>query len=94
MGFKRAKALVLNALAQGNFQHEARNDIEIKNALLLGEISALELIEIIKSCNGTDHSSSPHHFAPSIEVHVLKRHGWYIKFYFIDPDTIFISVHR
>jgi hypothetical protein len=27
-------------------------------------------------------------------VHVLKRDGWYIKFFFIEPDTWFISVHQ
>jgi hypothetical protein len=27
-------------------------------------------------------------------VHVLKRDGWYVKFFFVDPQTIFISVHR
>jgi hypothetical protein len=25
---------------------------------------------------------------------VIKREGWYVKFYFIDPDTFFISVHQ
>jgi len=26
--------------------------------------------------------------------HVLRRHGWYIKFYFIEPETWFLSVHQ
>jgi len=26
--------------------------------------------------------------------HVLTPGGWYLKFYFVDPDTVFISVHR
>ncbi|WP_421547193.1 hypothetical protein [Pseudomonas sp. QD4] len=53
-----------------------------------------ELIEIIEQCTGRHHSSSPHHAAPQIEVHVLARRPWYIKFYFIEPDAWFISVHQ
>lgn len=29
-----------------------------------------------------------------VKNHVLKRDGWYIKFFFIEPDTWFISVHQ
>lgn len=36
----------------------------------------------------------PCHTGASTEVHVLRRDGWYIKFYFLDEDTVFISVHR
>lgn len=25
---------------------------------------------------------------------IIQRDGWYIKFYFVDPDTVFISVHQ
>lgn len=36
--------------------------------------------------------------AASIDVHVFKPYKdakrWYIKFYFIDPDVVFISVHE
>lgn len=36
--------------------------------------------------------------SPTIDVHVLKpfKNGkrWYIKFYFIEPDAMFISVHE
>ncbi|WP_181427854.1 hypothetical protein [Pseudomonas mosselii] len=46
------------------------------------------------TCDGSHYSSSPHHAVPAIEVHVLKRRGWYIKFYFIEPQTWFISVHQ
>ena len=93
-GFKRAKQQVLAALREGTYQHEARGDLNVKNALAIGEISPRELIAIIERCNGTHHHASPHHSYPLIEVHVLRRDGWYIKFYFLNPDTIFISVHR
>jgi hypothetical protein len=29
----------------------------------------------------------PSHAAPQSD-------GWYIEFYFVDPDTVFISVHQ
>ena len=47
-------------------------------------------------CKGSEHQTSPHHVINSVEVHVIKTQGWYIKFYFLDadPDTVFISVHQ
>lgn len=49
---------------------------------------------LIRKCNGKDHETPAHDIMESITVHVLKKDGWYIKFYFIDPDTWFISVHQ
>jgi hypothetical protein len=83
---------VLAALAAGSYLHEARNDVDIKNELATGEISASDVAALIKGSTGNDHLRSPHHSDPSI--HVISRKGWYIKFYFVDPDTWFISVHR
>lgn len=93
-GFREAKRRVLKALAEGTWQHEARNAIDVKKGLLTGAISAAEVRAIVARCNGTHHVASPHHADASIEVHVLKRDRWYIKFYFLDEDTVFISVHR
>jgi hypothetical protein len=42
-GFKEARKKVLAALASGSYLHEARNDIDVKNKLATGEISALAL---------------------------------------------------
>jgi hypothetical protein len=94
MGYKAAKSRVIKDLLDGNFQHEARTTIDVKNKLLTGEITAVAVAELVKKSNGTEHSCSPHHFDPSIEVHVLATGGWYIKFYFLDPRTMFISVHQ
>ena len=94
MGFKEAKKNILSALGEGNFEHEARVDIDAKNMLATGEVSVDELCAVIKKCNGNDHSSGPHHMAKSVTVHVLKKSGWYIKFYFLKPDAVFISVHN
>ena len=41
-----------------------------------------------------NHTETPHHTIATATIHVLKRDGWYIKFYFIERDTIFISVHQ
>jgi len=94
MGFKQAKFAVLMALEKGDFLHEARNNINEKNWLKTGQVSVSEVVEIIKICNGNHHTESPHHWISSVTVHVIKRDGWYIKFYFLEPNTYFISVHR
>jgi hypothetical protein len=93
-GFKEARKKVLAALASGSYLHEARNDIDVKNKLATGEISALDVATLIKASTGNDHSRSQHHADPAIVVHVISRKGRYIKFYFLDPDTWFISVHQ
>ncbi|MDH0645884.1 hypothetical protein N5D48_03770 [Pseudomonas sp. GD03858] len=92
-GFKAVSCAVIAALESGSYLHVSRGDIEVKNLLALGAVSADEVIDIVRVCNGS-HYSSPHHAVPAIEVHVLKRHGWYIKFYFIEPRTWFLSVHQ
>ncbi len=94
MGFKQAKADVLDALQKGHYQHEVRSGAIDKNLLQTGAMSPVELSAIIGRCRGQHHSMSAHHQVPSITVHVLKRDEWYIKFYFIEPDTYFISVHQ
>jgi len=93
-GFKAARSAVIAALESGRYLHAARGDIEVKNLLALGAVSAGDVIDVIRACNGTHYICSPHHAVPAIEVHVLRRSGWYIKFYFIEPQTWFISVHQ
>jgi hypothetical protein len=85
---------VLVALANGSFCMKARNEIDAKNKLATGEASAAVVAELIKGSTGNDHSRSRHHADRSITIHVISRKGWYIKFYFVDPDTWFISVHQ
>lgn len=94
MGFKKAKTKLLQALSSGTFLHEVRDAIEEKNLLSTGDVSANDVIDIVKRCNGTHHTMSAHHQVPGVTVHILKRDGWYIKFYFLEPDTYFISVHQ
>ena len=94
MGFKAAKKAVLTALKDGDYQHADRNEIDVKNLLAVGEVSAEDVMKVIKRCDGTHYESSPHHQIKDVECHVIKAHGWYIKFYFVDPATFFISVHQ
>lgn len=93
-GFKDVRKELLAALHQGRYQHESRKDINIKNQLATGEVAPETVGLIVQGCQGGEHSWSPHHFDTSVDVHLIKRQGWYIKFYFLDPLTIFISVHR
>jgi len=93
-GFREAQRAVIAALESGEYQHVSRRDIDVKNLLATGEVSAGEVAEVVRSCRGIHHASTPHHAVSAIEVHVLKRDGWYIKFFFIEPDTWFISVHQ
>lgn len=94
MGYREAKRKVLDALARRQFSHEVRGDISVKNLLHIGEVTPEQVISMIKSSGGNDHASSPHHSIAGIEVHVIRCRQWYIKFYFVDPDTVFISVHQ
>jgi len=94
MGYKAAKAEVLADLLAGTSQHEIRDSIDEKNKLLTGEITAAEVITLIKRSSGSDDSCSPHHRDKSISVHVIRQERWYIKFYFLNPGTMFISVHE
>ncbi len=84
----------MQALIEGTYLHEVRNEIDVKNELSTGGIAVADVVAVIRRCNGTHHTMSPHHRDASVVVHVLRRDGWYIKFCFLDRDTWFISVHR
>lgn len=93
MNFKDVKKKVIEDLLDGNFSHEARNQIDEKNLLQVGQIDAVGVVEILKRCRGQNHRQSPHHQCQSIDVHVILVNGWYIKFYIVESTT-FISVHK
>ena len=93
-GFMAVKRGVIEALATGRYQFEARREISVKNLLATGEVSAAALVAALRRCTGSDHASSSHHRVPGIVVHVIKAGGWYLKFYFLEPETWFISVHK
>ncbi len=98
MNFKDVKRKVIECLKEGLILHEVRNHIDVKNLLSTGSISVDYLIEIIRRSRGNNYTCSPHHFYTTIDVHVINTNysgqNWYIKWYFIEPDCIFISVHN
>ena len=98
MGFNDVKQKVIGCLSKGLIFHEQRNKISIKNLLAIGQVSILQVIDILKASRGNNYSSSPHHYDTSIDVLVVTVHysgkDWYIKWYFIEPNCIFISVHN
>jgi hypothetical protein len=98
MGFVAARSLLIDALESGRFQHEARRDMESKNLLAVGEVSAEFVIGLLRVCRGNQYRASPYHFDQAITCHEFKpvaaRQGWYVKAYFLSSDAVFISVHR
>ncbi|WP_194712156.1 hypothetical protein [Noviherbaspirillum soli] len=94
MGYKEAKRMVLKALQEGNYIHDERDDIDVKNKFAMGEVTQAQVIDWIKRSNGINHTSSPLHGDNSVTVHIIKSCGWYIKFYILDPQATFISVHQ
>lgn len=93
-GFNEVKKAAILALESGNFQHEARHGIEVKNLLQTGNVVPDEAVRIIKRCGGANYSISSHRLDSSIDVHIIKSSTWYVKFYFLDPMTVFISLHQ
>lgn len=97
MGFKAVKIKAIECLKNGNVSHEARGNIDLKNLLLTGSVALEEVISVIGGAKGNNYSHSPHHLDATIDVHIIKtiqaNQHWYIKWYFMEPNCIFISVH-
>ena len=104
MGFKEIRRQVIRSIRDGGIQHEARDEIEEKNLLLIGDVTTEQVIQLLNACRGTQYSTSTHHMVPDVEVHIFKpdakldstceKEHWYIKLYFLEPEIWFISVHR
>ena len=93
-GFRAVRRAIVAALLSGYFDHEFRVDIDTKNLLSTGRVSVQELVAALRRCSGRDYSCSPHHAKAVLTVHAIKTRPWYVKFYFVDPETWFISVHE
>ena len=96
IGFRERKTLA--CLNTGHILHEERNSINTKNLLSTGGISIDQISNIIGRSRGDNYTCSPHHFDRSIDVHIIKSRllnkNWYIKWYFLEPNCIFISIHH
>ena len=92
-GYKAVRRAVIEALEEGDYQHEARSSIDVKNLLATEEVTAAEVVALIRRSDGTQYTCSPLHGNTGLDCHLIKTGGWYVKFYFLDPTTVFISVH-
>ncbi|MCU5772522.1 hypothetical protein N5923_16280 [Erwiniaceae bacterium BAC15a-03b] len=97
MGFRDVKREAIRCLLEGAYHHEIRVDIAVKNVFSTGLIDQAGVIELIRKTSGDEYLCTPHHQDADIDVHILRpwKAGcrWYVKFYFIQPNLIFISVH-
>lgn len=94
LGFKKAKGLVLECIDEGRVNHVIRDHIDVKNLLFTGQVSEADIRAVIARSSGRNYESREHHQVKGLEVHILKANGWYIKWYFLEPDSWFISVHE
>ncbi len=98
MGFKDVRCLLIDALESGHYQHEFRADMESKNLLAIGEVTAEFVADLLRRCRGDQYRSSPYHYDPGVLCHQftprLDGERWYLKAYFLSAKAVFISVHR
>jgi hypothetical protein len=78
--YKIANKKILQALKEGFYQHDVRRDIDIKNLLAIGQITAFEVSQLIALSDGTMHQETPLHTIKDLMVHVIRVKGWYIKY--------------
>jgi hypothetical protein len=97
MGFRAARARLVQALREGCYEHEARDALGEKNLLAVGEVTAAEVIRLLLRCKGHQFRRSLHHFDPTIDVFEftpdLAEERWYVKAYFVSTNAVLISVH-
>jgi hypothetical protein len=99
VGLKDVKSRAMSCLDNCQIQHETERsgDIDKKNLLVTAQVTLAEVKDLINCTKGTQNKVSSHHVEKLVEVHTFKPINkgtkWYIKFYFLEPDIIFISVH-
>jgi hypothetical protein len=101
MSFKEVRRKVIDALWDGRFSHEERDQAEGKNLLARGDVSPDDVVMLLNRCRGDQHRTSPHHADATQTVHIFKPTAasgrWYIKCYVVEMDgieAVFISVHQ
>jgi hypothetical protein len=97
MGFKEARALLIEALRSKQYKNEDRADAEEKNLLAAGAVTEDLVVRLLLRCAGWEYSTSKHHFR-DVECHVFTPsvggERWYIKAYWKDGVAMLVSVHR
>ena len=95
MGFNEIKKKAVDCIKEGRYKNDKR-DLE-KNLFANRLLTEEDLLKIINSCNGDCYEVGKHHHMEAIPVHKLKPigryDGLYVKFYFLEPNIVFISVH-
>jgi hypothetical protein len=99
IGFKEARRRLCQALQNPtSIVHEQRGDQEEKNLLATGVVTPREVLNVVRAATGNDYEEDVHHQDASVVIHVISRTHqgleWYIKWYFVEPNVIFISVHH
>ena len=101
MSLRDARSRLIAALREGRVEHEAREVLEEKNLLAIGEVDVETVIRLLQRTRGEQYTETPHHWAAEVRVHVftpvVDGERWYIKAYFLASsggNATFISVHR
>lgn len=94
MSWKTKKSRVLGCLDADMVEHEARITIDEKNLLATGDVTNAEVAKLLARASGNQHSQSLHHLDKHTMVNIVKTKDWYVKWYYIDPNIVFISVHK
>jgi hypothetical protein len=99
VGFRDVKRQAIHCLERGYVLHAMdRKGIDVKNLLAMGVVSIAEVADLIRQTKGFQYEKGGAvHGCAEIEMHIMKpvKDGrrWYLKFYFIEPNIIFMSVH-
>lgn len=103
MGFRDARAKLLDCLRSGNFGHWPRDDLFLKNWLAAGRVSESEVIRLLLRCNGSQYRIGNQISPAGTQVHeffpLAGEVEWYIKAYLDDEggpaviEAVFMSIH-
>ena len=96
MGFLHARNKAVACLRKNHYFAEDREGSPVKNLLAIGMVTALDVERMLLGCRGDrkSYQEDDHHDSRKPMIHIFKPKPWYIKLYFMDPDCVFISVHK
>lgn len=98
MGFKETISKLIEHLDNGYYVlHEECDNIDIKNLLSTNVVTLSDVTSIVEKTRERNYSCSTHHLDEKVDVHLITTihsgRDLFIKWYFIEPDRVFISVH-
>lgn len=96
--FLKLKEKAIDCLLHGAVAHFERKKADTKNDLLSDKVNTEFVIKLFEVAKLEQYEKRVHYNDPRLIIHVLKPvfEGtiWYLKFFIVDPDIIFISVHK